>query len=128
MLLSQKYLLNWEDSIGCYREEQVKYRELHLDVARYVSSVLTPGLKYTSRLEIHAEGMLRINQRLIAQCIITSNRRRDLVTVNYATHGQIQQHSDQLNPSNAEATFVQSNKDAKTFENHLNPVMLVFIR
>ena len=30
-----------------------------------------------------------------------------------------------LHPSNAEATFVQ---DANIFENHLNPVMLVFIR
>ena len=33
-----------------------------------------------------------------------------------------------LNPSNAKATLVQSTKDAKFFENHLNPVLLVFIR
>ena len=33
-----------------------------------------------------------------------------------------------FNPSNAEATFVQKHKDAKIFEKHLNPVMLVFIR
>ena len=35
-----------------------------------------------------------------------------------------------LNPSNAEASFFQSTivyKDTNTFENHLNPVMLVFI-
>ena len=32
-----------------------------------------------------------------------------------------------LNPSNAEATFCPKRKDAKLFENHLNPVMLVFI-
>ena len=31
-----------------------------------------------------------------------------------------------INPSNAEATFVES-KDAKIFENYLNHVMLVFI-
>ena len=31
------------------------------------------------------------------------------------------------NPSNAEATFFQKNEDAKIFENHLNPVMLVYI-
>ena len=30
-----------------------------------------------------------------------------------------------LNPSNAEATFVQKDKGAKIFEKHLNPVMLV---
>ena len=34
----------------------------------------------------------------------------------------------QINPSNAEATFVQSTiKEAKIFENHLNPALLVFI-
>ena len=33
----------------------------------------------------------------------------------------------QLNPSNAEATFVQSTKSQSFCENHLNPVMLVFI-
>ena len=33
-----------------------------------------------------------------------------------------------VNPSNAEATFVQSTiEDARIFENHLNPFMLVFI-
>ena len=32
------------------------------------------------------------------------------------------------NPSNAEATFIKKHKDPKIFENHLNPVMLVFIR
>ena len=32
------------------------------------------------------------------------------------------------NPSNAEATFVQSTSTQRYFENHLNPVMLVFIR
>ena len=32
-----------------------------------------------------------------------------------------------VNPSNAEVTFYPKNKDAKIFENHLNPVMLVFI-
>ena len=37
-------------------------------------------------------------------------------------------NSIMLNPSNAEATFVKKHKDAKIFENHLNPVMLVFIR
>ena len=31
------------------------------------------------------------------------------------------------NPSNAEAFFVESKKDPKIIENHLNPVMLVFI-
>ena len=31
-----------------------------------------------------------------------------------------------LNPSNADATFIQST-DEKDFENHLNPVVLVFI-
>ena len=34
-----------------------------------------------------------------------------------------------FNPSNAEATFVKSPKDAiLVLENHLNPVMWVFIR
>ena len=34
-----------------------------------------------------------------------------------------------LNTSNAEATFVQSTfKDAKIFDNHPNPVILIFIR
>ena len=32
-----------------------------------------------------------------------------------------------INPSNAKATYVQKHKDAKIFENRLNPVMLVFI-
>ena len=32
-----------------------------------------------------------------------------------------------INPSNAEAIFVQRRKDAKISENHLNPVMLAFI-
>ena len=32
-----------------------------------------------------------------------------------------------FNPSNAEATFVQSKRTQRVFENHLNPVMLVFI-
>ena len=32
-----------------------------------------------------------------------------------------------INPSNAEATFIPKHKDAKIFENYLNPVMLVFI-
>ena len=32
-----------------------------------------------------------------------------------------------LNPSNAEATIVPKHKDPKIFENHLNPVILVFI-
>ena len=32
-----------------------------------------------------------------------------------------------INPSNAEATCIQKHKDANIFENHLNPVMLVFI-
>ena len=32
-----------------------------------------------------------------------------------------------FNASNADATFVHNHKDAKIFENHLNPVMLVFI-
>ena len=32
-----------------------------------------------------------------------------------------------LNHSNAEATFIQSYKNTKIVENHLNPVMLVFI-
>ena len=32
-----------------------------------------------------------------------------------------------FNSSNAEATFLPNDKDAKIFENHLNPVMLVFI-
>ena len=32
-----------------------------------------------------------------------------------------------LNPSNAEVPFVKKHKDAKIFENYLNPVMLVFI-
>ena len=32
-----------------------------------------------------------------------------------------------VNPSNSEATFVQSTLDAKILENHQNPVMLVFI-
>ena len=32
-----------------------------------------------------------------------------------------------LNPSNAEATSIQSTSMQKIFENHLNPVMLVFI-
>ena len=35
-------------------------------------------------------------------------------------------HKPGLNPPNAEATFIQK-KDAKIFEKHLNPVMLVFI-
>ena len=30
-------------------------------------------------------------------------------------------------PSNAEAIFILVHKDEKLFENHLNPVMLVFI-
>ena len=33
-----------------------------------------------------------------------------------------------INPSNAEATFVQKHKDAKILGNHPNLVMLVFIR
>ena len=32
------------------------------------------------------------------------------------------------NPLNAESTFVQTEKAVKNFENHLNPVRLVFIR
>ena len=32
-----------------------------------------------------------------------------------------------LNPSNAEATFVHNTKKQKKIENHLNPIMLVFI-
>ena len=32
-----------------------------------------------------------------------------------------------FNPSNAEATFVQSTRTKKTFENHFNPIMFVFI-
>ena len=32
-----------------------------------------------------------------------------------------------LNPSNAKATFTEKNKNAKNFEYHLIPVMLVFI-
>ena len=32
-----------------------------------------------------------------------------------------------LNPFHAEATFVHRRKMQKTFENHPNPVMLVFI-
>ena len=32
-----------------------------------------------------------------------------------------------VNPSNAEATFVQKHNDKNISENHLNPVMLVFI-
>ena len=32
-----------------------------------------------------------------------------------------------VNPSNAKSTFTQSNKDANCFENHLNPVIFVFI-
>ena len=38
-----------------------------------------------------------------------------------------EQDRDCLSPFNAEATFTQSYKDAKIFENHLDPVMLVFI-
>ena len=35
---------------------------------------------------------------------------------------------DRVNPSNAEASCVDpKHKDTKIFENHLNPVMLVFI-
>ena len=33
-----------------------------------------------------------------------------------------------LNPSNAEATFFLKHNDSKIFEDHLSPVMLVFIR
>ena len=33
-----------------------------------------------------------------------------------------------INPSNAEDTFIQSMMMQRFFENHLNPVMLVFIR
>ena len=32
-----------------------------------------------------------------------------------------------INPFHAEATYVQREKNVKTFENHLNPVFLVFI-
>ena len=32
-----------------------------------------------------------------------------------------------INPSDAEVSFVQCIKKAKHYENHLNPVMLVFI-
>ena len=32
-----------------------------------------------------------------------------------------------FNPSNDEATFVQRTRKEKIFENHLNPVMLIFI-
>ena len=32
-----------------------------------------------------------------------------------------------INPSNAEATFVQSTRTQNLFENHLNPVILIFI-
>ena len=32
-----------------------------------------------------------------------------------------------FNPSSAEANFHPKHKDAKIFENHLDPVMLVFI-
>ena len=35
---------------------------------------------------------------------------------------------ERVNPSNAKATFVQSTmKDAKNFDDPLNPVMLVFV-
>ena len=41
---------------------------------------------------------------------------------------QFRRQIEWLNPSNAEATFVQSTGMQIFFENHLNPVMLVFIR
>ena len=36
--------------------------------------------------------------------------------------------SQVFNLSNAKATFRPKHKNAKIFENHLNPVMVVFIR
>ena len=43
-------------------------------------------------------------------------------------YGLEQEHrKSRLNPSNAKATFIQSTMTQKKIENHLNPVMLVFI-
>ena len=36
-------------------------------------------------------------------------------------------HVGDLNPSNAEAYFFSKHNDAKIFEHHLNPIMLIFI-
>ena len=38
------------------------------------------------------------------------------------------ENSGFFNPSNAKVTFVQSTKMQRFFENHLNPVLLVFFR
>ena len=42
--------------------------------------------------------------------------------------GVMQEQHTSVNPSNAEANFCSKQKDAPIFENHLNPVILVFIR
>ena len=39
----------------------------------------------------------------------------------------VRRQSVLVNPSNAETPFCPKHKDTKTFENHLNPVILVFI-
>ena len=55
-----------------------------------------------------------------------------LLSVSYKEHNfkgeKLHKLSSKIfNPSNAKATFIQSTRMQRFFENHLNPVMLVFI-
>ena len=50
-----------------------------------------------------------------------------MLLLRYLINDNISEQRDFFNPSDAEVTFVQSTKKLKNSENHLNPVVLVFI-
>ena len=53
---------------------------------------------------------------------------RDNQSKEKTTTGDSDRQEDvRFNPSNAEDTFIQSTRTQNILENHLNPVMLVFI-